>query len=67
MKTKICKKCKIEKPHSEYNKDKYSKDGLRYRCRECTCEEYRKYYYNNIENEIIRQINYQKNNSKQVK
>ncbi len=67
METKVCKKCKIEKPYNEFNKDKYSKDGLRYRCRECTNEEYRTYYYNNIENEIIRQTNYQKNNSKQVK
>ena len=67
METKICKKCKIEKLHNEFNKDKYSKDGLRYRCRECTSEEYRTYYYNNVENEIIRQVNYQKNNSDQVK
>lgn len=67
METKICKKCKIEKLHNEFNKDKYSKDGLIYRCRECTSEEYRTYYYNNVENEIIRQVNYQKNNSDQVK
>ncbi len=67
MEKKVCKKCEIEKPYNEFNKDKYSKDGLRYRCRECTGEEYRIYYYNNIEDEIIRQTNYQKNNSKQVK
>jgi hypothetical protein len=54
---KVCKKCEIEKPYNEFNKDKYSKDGLRYRCRECTGEEYRIYYYNNIEDEIIRQTN----------
>ena len=66
METKVCKKCEIEKPLSDFNKDKYSKDGLRYRCRECTKKEYKNYYYNNIETEIIRQVNYQKNNLAQV-
>lgn len=67
METKVCKKCEIEKPYNEFNKDKYSKDGLRYRCRECTREEYRNYYNNNISNEIERQVNYQRNNKVEVK
>lgn len=33
--TKICSTCGIEKPVSEFNKDKRNKDGLRYSCREC--------------------------------
>ena len=33
METKKCKKCEIEKPLDEYNRDKYSLDGLRYRCK----------------------------------
>ena len=67
METKICKKCGIEKKLCEYNCDKYSSDGLRYRCRECTSNEYREFYNKNREKEIIRQISYQKNNTDQVK
>ena len=67
METKICKKCLEEKLLSEYNKDKYSSDGLRYRCRKCTSLEYKNFYYKNIENEILRQVNYQKNNNESVK
>jgi hypothetical protein len=66
METKVCKKCSIEKNVCEFNKDKHAKDGLRYRCRICTQNEYRNFYYNNLEKEIERQVNYQKNNNKQV-
>jgi hypothetical protein len=64
---KICKKCGIEKKLCEFNKDKYAKDGLRYRCRSCTQDEYKKFYYENLEKEINRQINYQKNNIDSVR
>ena len=67
MEKKICKKCLIEKPISDFNRDKYSKDGLRYRCRECTKEEYRNFYYSNVDKEIERQVSYQKNNSESIK
>ena len=67
METKVCKKCLEEKLLCEFNKDKYSSDGLRYRCRECTSLEYKDFYYKNKENEILRQVNYQKNNSESVK
>jgi hypothetical protein len=62
MVTKICKKCGEDKLLSEFNNDKYSSDGLRYRCRECTSKEYRIYYNLNKENEIKRQTEFQKNN-----
>lgn len=67
METKGCKKCGVEKLLCEFNKDKYSSDGLRYRCRECTTLEYKNFYSKNRENEIQRQINYQKNNDELVK
>lgn len=67
MGTKICKKCEIEKDFCEFNKDKYSSDGLRYRCRECTSKEYKDFYYNNRKSEIDRQVNYQKKNNEIVK
>jgi hypothetical protein len=65
MDKKLCKKCGIEKDICEFNKDKHNKkDGLRYRCKECTKKEYRNFYYKNKESEIERQVNYQKNNKK---
>jgi hypothetical protein len=67
MEIKVCKKCGVEKLLCDYNKDKYSSDGLRYRCRECTSLEYKTFYYNNREGEILRQVNYQKNNNELVK
>lgn len=66
METKICKKCEIEKNVAEFNKDKYAKDGLRYRCKICTQQEYKDYYYENLEKEIERQVNYQKNHKDNV-
>ena len=66
METKVCKKCGIDKELCEFNKDKYSSDGLRYRCRECTSQEYKNYYYKNRDCEIERQVNYQISNIEQV-
>jgi hypothetical protein len=66
METKKCKKCGVEKEITEFNKDKYSKDGIRYRCRECTSLEYKKFYYDNRDNEINRQVKYQDNNKEKV-
>jgi len=47
--TRICKKCKTEKPMSEYYKDKKCYGGYRPTCKECTKPyyvEYRKKYPN---------------------
>jgi len=43
MKTKICSRCKKEKPITEFYKDKNTKDGLTCWCKECK-EEYGKKY-----------------------
>jgi hypothetical protein len=32
---KTCTKCKIEKPKTEFSKDRKRKDGLRYQCKAC--------------------------------
>jgi hypothetical protein len=66
METKKCKKCNIEKNITEFNKDKYSSDGHKYRCRQCTSLEYKKFYYDNRETEITRQVNYQIRNKEDV-
>ena len=35
MKVKICTKCGMSKPLSEFHKNRHHKDGLAYRCKEC--------------------------------
>ncbi len=35
MESKICSKCKIEKPLSDFSINKNAKDGLNYKCRPC--------------------------------
>jgi hypothetical protein len=42
MKSKVCTKCEVDKPISEFNKRRYTKDGLRYQCKSCINE----YNYN---------------------
>lgn len=42
--TKVCSKCDRELPLSEFCKDKHTKDGLCYQCKECR-QQYRKQYY----------------------
>ena len=37
-KTKVCSKCGLEKDVSEFNKDKYTKDGIDCQCRSCRKE-----------------------------
>lgn len=37
-KTKICKRCGIEKPVSEFHKTSRNKDGLNDWCKDCACE-----------------------------
>lgn len=44
---KICSKCKIEKPFSEFGKHNQTKDGLKSRCKECNALEMRDYYSRN--------------------
>jgi hypothetical protein len=33
--TKKCCKCKVDKPYSAFSKDRSSKDGLQFRCKQC--------------------------------
>jgi hypothetical protein len=46
---KICSKCGIEKPLSDFNKRKRNKDGLNSYCRECVSLENKSYRKNNQE------------------
>lgn len=39
MQTKICSRCKVDKPFSEYFKDNLRKIGIRCKCKQCCAEE----------------------------
>lgn len=41
MKTRVCHKCKQEKPLTEFNRNKVQKDGVQSKCKECL-EKWRK-------------------------
>lgn len=41
---KVCSKCKIEKPLSEFSKSISTKDGLQSICKRCVNEYNNKYY-----------------------
>ena len=45
--TKKCNRCNIEKPVSEYYKQKGGKDGLRPECKQCVSAYYKEEYENN--------------------
>lgn len=60
MATKICHKCRIEKPLSEFAPEKRSKDGHRYSCRECDRKRYRDYASRKQEERISKRREWRK-------
>lgn len=52
MEKKTCTKCKLEKPLSEFHKDKSEKDGYTFRCKDCRNNYYNQYYLNNPEKAV---------------
>jgi len=44
---KTCIRCKIEKPFTEFHKDKHSKDSLNAYCRSCSSEKVKAWARNN--------------------
>jgi len=60
---KTCRKCKIEKEVTEFNKDRHTKDGLTYTCKSCS-KEYRE---NNKERIKAIQSEYRENNKERRK
>jgi hypothetical protein len=46
---KVCSKCKVEKPFSEYQKNKSNKDGFQYQCKQCRKESCHQSYKKNFE------------------
>lgn len=52
---KVCTKCGVEKPLSEFNKHKASKDGHQAHCRECKKEHAAQYWQDNKERLLEKQ------------
>lgn len=60
---KTCTKCGETKPLTDFYKDKHSKDGLTYRCRECNRADGKAYHEANLEKEKVRSKFYYDNNT----
>lgn len=60
---KTCKKCKVEKELTDFNKESRSKDGCRSQCKKCVSQ----YYLNNSQHRKEIQKQYQLNNKEKIK
>ena len=60
---KVCSKCKVEKPFSEFSKDRTRKDGLEHRCNVCK----KAYYEANKEKIKAQKKTYRKANKEWIK
>ncbi len=63
---KTCSKCKIEKPLSEFYKDKYKRDGLSCACKMCKDDHSKIVYAQNKEKIAEYNKNYQKVNKQRL-
>ncbi len=59
---KRCTKCNIIKPYDEYHKNRFTKDGLTSKCKNCRCKHYRE-----DPQSKIRYKTYIKNNKEKIK
>lgn len=66
VKVKVCPKCGVEKPLDDFYKQKRSKDGLSYMCKECNKLRTRKYHQENKERLKEYQKVYNKENKEMV-
>ena len=62
METKICYKCREEKPLEEFYRDKTRKDGRHSLCKTCSNQRMKLYYQKNSEEIKNRARNWEKNN-----
>lgn len=58
--SKTCTKCKVEKPYTDYHKDKYQKDGYRCSCKSCQQLVHIKRYEKDPEGQRARSQEYRK-------
>ena len=64
---KTCNQCKVEKPLTDYYRDKSRIDGLMYRCKVCTKQGNTKYYEQNREKVRQSQRETYKQNTEKIK
>ena len=64
---KICSKCKENKSHNEFYKDKDSKDGFRSSCKSCNSTMCKKYYKDNQSTRLDYASQYRSENPEKVK
>lgn len=56
--TRICTKCGIDKPITEYHRDKRAPGGLRRQCKICRCTQTMEWWYDNQERQLQRHRDY---------
>jgi len=66
METKVCYRCKQEKPLSEFSKRRSSKDGAVGECKTCDSDRCRNYYKKNKEKVLKQKSDYYKKNRERV-
>ena len=64
---KVCTKCNEHKPLDAFRKQKSTKDGLKYHCKECDNKTAKSYYYKNKGKIVTKVKEWQKNNPTKVK
>jgi hypothetical protein len=64
---KICTKCKEQKPLETFRKQRSTKDGLKYYCKECDNKTAKSYYQKNKEKIVGKVKEWQNNNPDKVK
>lgn len=67
METKICSKCKEEKPICDFGKDKTRTNGLSYLCKKCLILKSKKYKEQNREKVLLSYKAYRDNNIQKMK
>ena len=65
--TQLCITCEIEKPVTEYYKDKRMKNGYKNECKECAGERRKKHYKENKEKVLEYNKQYYKDNADKLK
>lgn len=64
---KICKKCLISKPLSDFGENRRMKDGLKSKCKQCISEDNKRRYQKNREEVLDRVKNWQEQNHDKLK
>lgn len=67
LSSKVCSRCKIDKPHSAYSVHKSGKDGFRGYCRACDAEHSRAYRLANPIKVQTRELTYKANNRESIR